>query len=359
MKKKQTHQIAFTLAELLITIGIIGVVAMMVLPTLFNNVQNRVKEKRVDNIKHKLSKSIDNMAVNSGLIGYSSTEKFVNELQKYLKISKICSNENLSNCWPTDEVDLGEGFTWNISNTKKAKDLKVTGENWADTVAIITGDGTPMIISYNKNCKNDPTRNGFNYDYTNATSDSLNCVAAVFDWNGSSNPNAFGEDVLTLGSAGGLGKRCSYVSESGLCILGTPHKVTTITSEECNEIKDIYGFKLCMSPVDSWAGAVKECGGLDNMFSPEELAQIANEIYGTEVTVSGETVAEYNPENAQKLGFPATPPTGLMIWSNTPHPSIPAWATVRSFSSDKTSGHTDCWREAQGGRGYVLCKSNN
>ncbi len=40
----------FTLSEVLITIGIIGVVAVITIPALISNVQNYVKSKRVENI---------------------------------------------------------------------------------------------------------------------------------------------------------------------------------------------------------------------------------------------------------------------------------------------------------------------
>ena len=51
------RKVAFTLAEVLITLGIIGVVAAITMPVLLSNVQDRVKQKRVENIKQKLSKN--------------------------------------------------------------------------------------------------------------------------------------------------------------------------------------------------------------------------------------------------------------------------------------------------------------
>ena len=80
---------AFTLAEVLITLGIIGVVAAITMPVLISNVQDRVKQKRVENIKQKLSKVTDKMAVQSGLIGYGDTMAFVQEMSKHMKLVTV------------------------------------------------------------------------------------------------------------------------------------------------------------------------------------------------------------------------------------------------------------------------------
>ncbi len=89
---------AFTLAEVLITLGIIGVVAAITMPVLLSNVNSKVKAERVLNIKQKLSKVTDKMAVQSGLMGYDSTDAFVKEMQKHMKIAKVCDNAHLDNC---------------------------------------------------------------------------------------------------------------------------------------------------------------------------------------------------------------------------------------------------------------------
>ena len=79
----------FTLAEVLITLGLIGVVAALTLPAIIANIQERVKTERVQNIKQKFSKATDKMLSVSSMNGYDSTATFVNELQHHLKIAKI------------------------------------------------------------------------------------------------------------------------------------------------------------------------------------------------------------------------------------------------------------------------------
>ncbi len=52
---------AFTLAEVLITLGVLGVVAAITLPTLLTNVQQRVQKEQLRSAKYKLTLSTDKM----------------------------------------------------------------------------------------------------------------------------------------------------------------------------------------------------------------------------------------------------------------------------------------------------------
>ena len=110
-----TKRYAFTLAEVLITLGIIGVVAAITLPAFMENVNSRVKAKRMENIHQKLSKVTDKMASLDVLQGHASTHDFVYEMKKHMNIAKICENDNIAGCWPKQEVILNNGKTWDIS----------------------------------------------------------------------------------------------------------------------------------------------------------------------------------------------------------------------------------------------------
>ncbi len=107
-----THR-GFTLAEVLITLAIVGVVAAITMPALIANIQDRVKTARIQNITQKFGKATDKMKSLSTLGGYATTMDFVNELQKHLKIAKVCANQHLTKCWPTDKVIINdEGKEW-------------------------------------------------------------------------------------------------------------------------------------------------------------------------------------------------------------------------------------------------------
>ncbi len=70
---------AFTLAEVLITLGIIGVVAALTLPALLTNIQSRVRAEQSRSVQYKFSLATEKMA-RLNLIGpYDSTDAFVDE----------------------------------------------------------------------------------------------------------------------------------------------------------------------------------------------------------------------------------------------------------------------------------------
>ncbi len=301
--KNSSHirKAAFTLAEVLITLGIIGVVAAMTLPAFISNVQGRIRAKRVENINQKLSKVTDKMAVQSGLIGYPDTMSFVQEMKKHMSIAKVCDNSHLAECWGTTEVDVGKDKPWEISKTKTAKTLKIgEPDNWADTVGIVTADGTPMILSYDKECNFDVNNTGLQFDKSSGKSNSLKCLSGVFDWNGGARPNKLGDDVITLGMASGLGSSCAF--EVGSTCYTAPFTPTPLTFAECEAQKSALGIKQCCptgecNNSDRWAGAVKACKDQGKKLpTGAQLAELASQLYVGNPTIGA-------TQNKQGLQF--------------------------------------------------------
>ena len=334
---------AFTLAEVLITLGIIGIVAALTLPAFISNVQGRIQAKRVENINQKLSKVTDKMAVQSGLIGYPDTMAFVQEMKKHMSIAKVCDNSHLAECWGTTEVDVGKDKPWEISKTKTAKNLKIgEPDNWADTVGIVTADGTPMILSYDKNCNFDPNNAGLQYNQSSGKSNSLACLSGVFDWNGGARPNKLGDDVITLGMASGLGSSCAF-EVNGTCYTA-PFTPTPMTRAECEAQKNDLGIKGCSYEQDYWAGAVKQCGGVSKMPTMAQLGELASQLYVGNPSVGAKEnvyhlTFDTNSSTAKSLGL--TP--SFYVWSGEEDDSYYAYS--RYFSSSGTE-----W-SYNGGRG--------
>ena len=329
---------AFTLAEVLITLGIIGIVAALTLPAFISNVQGRIQAKRVENINQKLSKVTDKMAVQSGLIGYPDTMAFVQEMKKHMSIAKVCDNSHLSECWGTTEVDVGKDKPWEISKTKTAKTLKIgEPDNWADTVGIVTADGTPMILSYDKNCNFDPNNAGLQYNQSSGKSNSLVCLSGVFDWNGGARPNKLGDDVITLGMASGLGSSCAF--EVGSTCYTAPFTPKPLTAQECNEQKDKLGIKYCRTDdSDYWGGAVKQCGGVSKMPTMAQLAELASQLYVGNPTIGAKKDKDNiqfdsNSSTAKSLGLTPTP--YFSLWSGEEDSSD--YAYRRSFNTTNST----------------------
>ncbi|MBR1425611.1 type II secretion system protein, partial [bacterium] len=88
---------AFTLAEVLITLAIIGVVAALTLPTLIAKVNEKVDQNQIKVTRAKLFQGIKMLDLHGGVNNtYSSTAEFVEELSKYMKITKICDGSTTS-----------------------------------------------------------------------------------------------------------------------------------------------------------------------------------------------------------------------------------------------------------------------
>ncbi len=317
---------AFTLAELLITLAIIGVVAVVVLPSLMTNINDRVNAEKIRSTKYKFTKATDHMK-SLGLIGpYNSTDDFVDELQKYFKIAKRCDANHLRACWPTDTVKLEDGKEWDIANTRTGTQLKMMSSNTEDytsgNVGIITADGTPMILSYNKKCEALDPMKTYGWSTSNGkpeTNATAGCVAAVFEINGHSRPNTFRKDVVAF-NANGLGSACS-IEIDGKCF-GAAFRPKAMTYEECagenatspdniteaGSYAKSLGIRECYWDYDYWAGAVKQCGGVDKMPTASDLAKIASLLYEGNPTIGATSNVEHLHYNgkASHYGFPET-----------------------------------------------------
>ena len=338
LNNSSLRKVAFTLAEVLITLGIIGIVAALTLPAFISNVQGRIQAKRVENINQKLSKVTDKMAVQSGLIGYPDTMAFVQEMKKYMSIAKVCNNSHLAECWGTSEVDVGKDKPWEISKTQTARELqiiKAQRKHWADTVGIVTADGTPMILSYDKSCNFDPNNAGLQYNQSSGKSNSLVCLSGVFDWNGGAKPNKLGDDVLMLGIASGLGNNCAVVV-GGTCFTA-PFKPKPLTLAECEQAvaEGKLGIKGCARELDYWAGAVKQCGGVSNMPTMAQISELASKMYvgnpsiGAKQGVSNLTF-DSNSLVSKALGLTPT----FYLWSG--EEANNGNANLRSFGFSKS-----------------------
>ena len=260
---------AFTLAEVLITLGVIGIVAVVTMPTLVANIQERVRKEQVRTVKYKLTKATDKMKSLDKIGNYDSTEAFVNELKNHLSISKICNSGNLTECWPTDKINTVDGEK-NVSTltTGSAITALAVGSGKRTTMGIVTGDGIPMIMVYAKNCiPLDPAKS---YTWsivdgkpeTNATT---NCVSTIFDINGAKGPNKIGQDVRTLNSL------------MGYKLFGA----TAMSKTDCEKKADKLGINGCYFDNDYYAGALEACANIGlHLPTPQTLANLAGAIYG-------------------------------------------------------------------------------
>ena len=169
--KDYSKNVGFTLAEVLITLGIIGVVAAVSMPILIQNVNERVNAEREANIAFKINQAMEKMRA-LGLLNasYGSTEAFVDELQNHLKIAKRCDSAHIAECWPTAKVIDTNGEEYDVSKAKTGKDLQL--KTTTNNVGIVLADGAAIILNYNPDSKT--------YDVGDAIKASKDAVGGKF-----------------------------------------------------------------------------------------------------------------------------------------------------------------------------------
>lgn len=86
--KNNIKKMAFTLAEVLITLGIIGIVAEMTIPTLMNNVNTTTQRITFKKFYANLSQVFLNEDFQNS-INYTSYDNFINSFSAYFKGLKI------------------------------------------------------------------------------------------------------------------------------------------------------------------------------------------------------------------------------------------------------------------------------
>lgn len=170
MKRVFRKKLGFTLAEVLITLGIIGVVAAMTIPTLITNAQ---KHAAVSGLME--ADSIINQAIRKSI--YDTDESGAGELDTslpiqefaeryftpYLKVARICTKMS-DGCWKTENF---YGY-YDLAGTKVTDSVPYS---------LVLTNG--MILGFSK------------IDGTNLTS-------IVVDINGKSRKNVMGKDVFVF-----------------------------------------------------------------------------------------------------------------------------------------------------------------
>lgn len=241
---------AFTLAEVLITLTIIGVVSAITIPQLVKNMNNYAFSKAQTIMLAKITESTNEMKSNDMLGAYATTSAFADEFQKYIKVEKRCTAANLSDCFaPTFTTAAGKTIT---TSTLTTGDKLGQSTYTSPTVAFGLANGTTMLFAFNPACvRIDPVDN-----QTNTTS----CLAMVYDTNGNSKPNIIGKDI------GGLNVKLDCTPFGSLCVADAD--VTFGPINTCNggaaadKAFDPTGSTNSNCANNRWAGAKKACDAI-------------------------------------------------------------------------------------------------
>lgn len=134
----------FTLAEVLITLGIIGVVAAMTLPALINRTQGKELEAEFKKAYSVLQAAYNQMTYDEGQIVNQTNYPgliFINKFKKYFKLSEhTLKNYNGSN------KDEETGQITYISKVYKTYNNKPANMSWFDDGQTFLCDGMTIFI---------------------------------------------------------------------------------------------------------------------------------------------------------------------------------------------------------------------
>ena len=203
---------AFTMAEILLSLTIIGVVAAITLPSLTGNINERTWNTQRKALYARFSQAI---ALMPALNGYgtlndttdTAAETFVTAgLSKVLKINNICDNEHLEDCGipkkisplggespisvPLSLVGLNSMFNGStIINSPGGSATFIYSQTDTKAVAFETVNGESIVAYYSPACVSDMGESTFSYVQPKM------CANFIYDLNGSKGPNTVGKDI--------------------------------------------------------------------------------------------------------------------------------------------------------------------
>lgn len=296
---------AFTLSEALVTLAIIGVIAMLVMPSLTTYFRNKIWSTSDSAFKNKFENAIQDMHTQDTLGGHPNTMSFVNELAKNYRINKICTSDKITSCFE-DKVYWGtENEEVDMTKIKNAKNFG--WDDWGtETVGLMFANGVTGVVAYNPDC---------DFDNNSDEANINDCIALLYDVDGFKLPNTQSKDLWSINVKSLNGNNCAF-EINGTCFTA-PFTPAPISKAECEELKNKLGIKYCLFNNDSWAGAVKACGGVNKMATPAQLADIANYLFNTSgigpTTYKQLITLDYDKVTA--LGFDTSDST-FGVWTN-------------------------------------------
>lgn len=181
-KIKQINSTAFTLAEVLLTLLIIGVVASLVIPNLINDTQDAeykiAWKKAYGNIVQifMLSKQEDPTIFDGYNCADGSGRNIYNALKNTMGFAKECNGNTFGNCWSNTGVNpdsvLDPGCPYFMQSRQN------------NSSAFVARDGTFWLL----------------YSWNNSTG----CPIMAVDINGNKGPNQWNKDVFDFRVAYGV-----------------------------------------------------------------------------------------------------------------------------------------------------------
>ncbi len=215
-----SKSLGFTMAEILLSLTIIGVVAAITLPSLMANINERTWNTQRKALYARMSQAIAMMPQLNGYGEYEGTntdgsvtatkdtaaEAFLTEgLSKVLKINNICDAAHLADCgvaatytnlagsagliWPKKLSELNSQFTNSYINAASSVYQNPQSNVDTNAAAFETQNGETVVLYYNPYCVADFQEDDWHYSQPKM------CANFIYDLNGNKGPNAVGKDI--------------------------------------------------------------------------------------------------------------------------------------------------------------------
>ncbi|MBR6162965.1 type II secretion system protein [bacterium] len=172
---------AFTLAEVLITLVIIGVIAAITVPTLIQQHRNEVFATALKKNYSIISQAIQRSQLDNGPVdtwdfasanNNESQKEFIKKyILPYFQTTKICGFNTGNGC-----------FKPNTAYKNITGQNTTTFDNSSSDFKFVLNDGSLYLVSIKSNCIEDRTR----------------CIIFNIDTNGHKSPNQIGRDVFSI-----------------------------------------------------------------------------------------------------------------------------------------------------------------
>lgn len=185
---------AFTLSEVLITLGIIGIVAAMTLPTVINKTQDKQFKVAYKKAYSSLSQAFLYMqaageyqdmssVTTEGTMGTPAVGDNFKAISKYFRATKTCFDKNASECW---ELHNGEQAC-----------ISAAANNWVgcvdtDRYAFVDASGMSWYLYSNRE------------------------FPVLVDVNGKKKPNKLGKDRFVMKFASSKDKNANYIEDADM-----------------------------------------------------------------------------------------------------------------------------------------------
>ena len=367
MRIINVKKFGFTLAEIIITIGIIGVVAALTIPLL---IQNSNSKKFTTQFKKSLS------TLNQAAIGAQAQYDLDYSLLTQVNDDSTCKSDTLAGgqynfCGLFNNTLAGQTYLGKYGNVKGANasspySANVTSFSIENFLFFSFADGA--IVAFNPNAKGCGIGVGQTLTNEKLTNSLANCIGFI-DVNGPTPPNkevqcAEGTTTISANTTckvtnGSMGDIFPVVFHDGAvepatnaslaAFLGAngkeesataedkprelteeeklakrrdfskwePQKVTTPMSRaECEAKKESLGLQYCSAADDYFAAAAEKCGGVQNLPTEDDLYELAKKIYpscnDSSKSCTGTPIFSQLPASFSGLGS-----TWFNLWSGS------------------------------------------